>query len=427
MTTKELHDLFIGSNGVTTDSRNCPDGSIFFALKGATFDGNNYATTALEKGCSYAIVDRMVGTDKRLIQVDDVLATLQNLARYHRSKFDIPVIAITGTNGKTTTKELTNAILRRKYSVLCTQGNLNNHIGVPLTLLNMRPDHDIAIIEMGANHPGEIATLCSIANPNYGLITNVGKAHLEGFGNFMGVIKTKSELYRHLEKYHGKVFVNSDNQFLMTALNGYGNIINYDESSISMIPGKTMVTYRWPQGIVETHICGDYNYENILAAITIGEHFKVSLSDMHQAISEYVPSNNRSQVTKTAKNTLIVDAYNANPTSMTASIRNFSRIDCSKTLKVAILGDMLELGTESVSEHRTMIEMLRNSRIEKVILVGREFGAALEGIHHSAETIQHFSTREGLEQALQRNPITNATILIKGSRGMALEKLISLL
>lgn len=427
MTTKELHNLFIGSNGVTTDSRNCPKGSIFFALKGATFDGNNYATTALEKGCSYAVVDRMVGTDKRLIQVDDVLAALQDLARYHRSKFDIPVIAITGTNGKTTTKELTNAVLRRKYNVLCTQGNLNNHIGVPLTLLSMRPDHDIAIIEMGANHPGEIATLCGIANPNYGLITNVGKAHLEGFGNFMGVIKTKSELYRHLEKCHGKVFVNSENQFLMTALNGYDNIVNYDSSSISMIPGKTMVTYRWPRGIVETHICGDYNYENILAALTIGEYFKVSLGDMHQAISEYIPSNNRSQITKTAKNTLIVDAYNANPTSMTASIRNFSRLDCSKSLKVAILGDMLELGTESVSEHRTMVEMLRNSRIEKMILVGREFGAALEDIHHSAETIQHFSTREELEQMLQRNPITNATILIKGSRGMALEKLISLL
>ncbi len=427
MTIKELHDLFIGSAGVTTDSRNCPKGSIFFALKGATFDGNNYATTALEKGCSYAIVDRMVGTDERLIQVDDTLTTLQDLARYHRSKFNIPVIAITGTNGKTTTKELTNAVLRRKYNVLCTQGNLNNHIGVPLTLLNMHHNHDIAIIEMGANHPGEIATLCSIANPSHGLITNVGKAHLKGFGNFMGVIKTKSELYRHLEKCNGKVFVNQENQFLMTALKGYENIVEYDDSSISMIPGKTMLTYRWQGGTVATHICGDYNYENIVAALTIGEHFKVALSDMHQAISEYTPSNNRSQITNTAKNTLIMDAYNANPTSMTAALRNFSRLDCTKLFKVAILGDMLELGSESVSEHRTIVEMLRNLRIDKILLVGHEFEAALKDIHHSYEKIQHFATREELEQMLQRNPIADATILIKGSHGMALEKLISML
>lgn len=426
MNIKELHNLFIGSAGVTTDSRNCPSGSIFFALKGASFDGNNYATMALEKGCSYAVVDRMVGTDKRLIQVDDVLITLQNLARYHRSQFNIPVIAITGTNGKTTTKELTNAVLRRKFNVLCTQGNLNNHIGVPLTLLNMRNCHEIAIIEMGANHPGEIATLCSIANPNYGLITNVGKAHLEGFGNFMGVIKTKSELYRHLEKCNGKIFINTENHFLTTALEGYNNIVRYDKTCMSMVPCKTMLTYRWSRGIVETHICGEYNYENIIAALTIGEHFKVPSADMHKAISEYVPSNNRSQVTKTDKNTLIVDAYNANPTSMTASIHNFSNLECPNMLKVAILGDMLELGAESVAEHRTILEVLRNSRIERMILVGNEFGTACSETCIN-DKMQHFATRMELESYLQRNPITNATILIKGSHGMALEKLIDLL
>jgi len=426
MDIRKLHNIFKGSTGVTTDSRNCPQGSIFFALKGASFDGNNYATTALEKGCSYAVVDRMVGTDNRLIMVDDVLATLQKLAHYHRSQYHIPVIAITGTNGKTTTKELTNAVLRRKYNVLCTQGNLNNHIGVPLTLLNMRHDHDIAIIEMGANHPGEIKALCNIADPDYGLVTNVGKAHLEGFGSFMGVIETKSELYRYLENKKGKIFINPDNQFLMTALKGYEDIIRYDSDSISMFPGKAMISYRWPRGTVETHICGDYNYENILAALTVGQYFKVATSDMHLAISEYIPSNNRSQVTQTAKNTLIVDAYNANPTSMTASIRNFSRIDCPGMLKIAILGDMWELGKESVSEHRTIIEMLRNSRIERIILVGSEFEKALEGINTS-DSLQHFATREDLEQYLQQNLLENATILVKGSRGMALEKLISYL
>lgn len=426
MKIQELHNLFKSSTGITTDSRNCQYDSIFFALKGASFDGNNYATTALEKGCSYAVVDRMVGTDKRLILVDNVLATLQDLARYHRSLYDIPVIAITGTNGKTTTKELTNAVLRRKYNVLCTQGNLNNHIGVPLTLLNLRHDHDMAIIEMGANHPGEIAELCSIANPNYGIITNVGKAHLEGFGSFMGVIQTKSELYRYLEHNNDKIFVNSDNHFLMTALNGYGNIIQYNINSISMLPDRTMIAYRCSHGVVETHLCGDYNFENIMAAITIGQHFKVASNDIHHAISDYVPSNNRSQVTKTAKNTLIVDAYNANPTSMTASIRNFSRIECPGMLKVAILGDMWELGSESKSEHRTIIEMLRNSRIERIILVGSEFAAALKEIH-SIEYIRHYDTRQELEQILQHNPINNATILIKGSRGMALEKLIEYL
>jgi len=426
MDIKNLHNLLKGSTGVTTDSRNCPKGSIFFALKGTSFDGNNYAMTALEKGCSYAVVDRAVEEDKRLIIVDDVLATLQELARYHRSLFKIPVIAITGTNGKTTTKELTNAVLSKKYNVLCTQGNLNNHIGVPLTLLKMRHEHEIAIIEMGANHPGEIQTLCNIADPDYGLITNVGKAHLEGFGDFMGVIKTKSELYRHLEMKKGKVFVNPDNQFLITALNGYDNIVRYDCNMISMFPGKAMISYRWPRGVVETHICGDYNYENILAALTIGQHFKVAASDMHQAISEYIPSNNRSQITKTSSNTLIVDAYNANPTSMTASIRNFSRIDCPGMLKIAILGDMWELGAESVSEHRTIIEMLRNLRIERIIFVGHEFGKALDGIN-TDENLQHFASREELEQHIQQKPITNSYILIKGSRGMALEKIINLL
>lgn len=423
MNIEELHGLVMGATGVTTDSRNCPKGSIFFALKGVSFDGNNYATTALERGCSYAIVDRVVGTDPHLILVDNVLETLQKIAHYHRSQFNIPVLAITGTNGKTTTKELVNAVLRRKYNVLCTQGNFNNHIGVPLTLLNMHRNHDIAVIEMGANHPGEIEALCNIANPTYGLITNVGKAHLEGFGSFMGVIETKSELYRYLEKKNCRIFINPENQFLTTALNGYENTIYYDPAAISMFPDKSMLTYRWTRGIVETHLCGDYNYENILAAIAVGQYFKIASGDIHQAISEYIPSNNRSQITKTARNTLIVDTYNANPTSMTASIRNFSRMACPGTLKIAILGDMWELGVESEPEHRTIVQMLRNSRIERVLLVGQEFGKAITGTN-LPEYIRHFETREDLEIYLQSNHISNATVLIKGSRGMTLEKLI---
>lgn len=426
MTIPNLHDLFLSSTGITTDSRNCKEGSIFFALKGATFDGNNYAAMALEKGCSYAIVDRPVGNDNRLILVDDVLKTLQQLANYHRMTFNIPVIGITGTNGKTTTKELVNAVLRRKYNVLCTQGNFNNHIGVPLTLLGLNKEHEIAIIEMGANHPGEIDFLCRIANPTYGLITNVGKAHLEGFGSFEGVIKTKSELYRHIEKNHGTIFVNPANSFLTSVLeDNKARIVQYP-SHIALIKGQTMLKYKWSRGLVETHLCGDYNFENLMAAITVGMHFMVSEDTIHQAISEYVPTNNRSQIVQTATNTLIVDTYNANPTSMTASINNFSNMICSN-MKIAILGDMLELGAESVAEHRTIIEKLRNSCLNHVILVGPEFGKALEIVddnYEKAKLFEHYATRALLEEQLQRKNLTNVTILIKGSHGMALEKLV---
>jgi len=426
MTISELHDFFIASTGITTDSRNCKKGSMFFALKGASFDGNNYATMALEKGCSYAVVDRQVGNDPRLLLVDDVLTTLQQLANYHRMRFNIPFIGITGTNGKTTTKELVNAVLRRKYNVLCTQGNFNNHIGVPLTLLGLRKEHEIAIIEMGANHPGEIEFLCNIANPTYGLITNVGKAHLEGFGSFEGVIKTKSELYRHLERNNGTIFVNPDNSFLMSALaNSQARIVRYS-SHIAMSKGREMLTYRWSRGEVETHLCGDYNFENLIAAMTVGSHFMVNEADIHQAISEYVPTNNRSQIVNTATNKLIVDTYNANPTSMTASINNFNNMEC-KNIKVAILGDMLELGAESVAEHRTIIEKLRTSHINRIILIGPEFGKALgigSGGYEKIRNFDYYATREELEQQLQRTVIANSTILIKGSHGMALEKLV---
>ena len=426
MEISELYKLFLEHRVITTDSRDCPKDSIFFALKGESFNGNAFAAAALEKGCAYAVVDRQVGNNPRLILVDDVLTTLQQLANYHRMTFNIPVIGITGTNGKTTTKELVSAVLRRKFNVLCTQGNFNNHIGVPLTLLGIKKEHEMAIIEMGANHPGEIEFLCNIANPTHGLITNVGKAHLEGFGSFEGVIKTKSELYRHLEKNHGTIFVNPDNSFLMSALdNTHARIVLYS-SLIAMMEGGEMLNYKWSRGEVKTHLCGDYNFENLIAAITVGMHFMVNEVDIHQAISEYVPTNNRSQITNTATNKLIIDTYNANPTSMTASINNFNNMEC-KNYKIAILGDMLELGAESIAEHRTIVEKLRTSHINRIILIGPEFGKALSmgpEDYTKIKNIDYFATREELEQQLQRAAITNATILIKGSHGIALEKLV---
>lgn len=425
---KKLHQLFLESEGVTTDTRSCKPGTIFFALKGATFDGNKFALKALESGCSYAVVDcEHFSDDPRLIYTENVLQTLQKLAAFHRDRFRIPVVAITGTNGKTTTKELLNTVLRRKYNVLCTEGNLNNQIGVPLTLLRITDKHQIAIIEMGASHPGDIAELCQIAHPSHGIITNVGKAHLQGFGSFEGVIRTKSELYKYLIASKGTVFINPENNFLTTALGKYHNIVEYT-SRAELIPHQPTLTYRWSGGNVRTNLCGDYNMENLLAVMTIGSHFNVPREVIHEAIGAYVPSNNRSQFHKTERNMLILDVYNANPTSMTASINNFSKMEC-QTVKIAILGDMLELGESSVAEHRTIIEKLRNSTLDNVYLVGGNFGEAAEesGERVLPASFRLFPDVPSLMTQLRQNPISNATVLLKASRGIALEKCIDLL
>ena len=371
MEIKELYEVYKAHPVVTTDSRNCPEGSIFFALKGETFDGNKFAVAAIEKGCAYAVVDDKTIEHPQTILVDNVLDTLQQLARYHREQLDIPFVGITGTNGKTTTKELVATVLSKKYRVHYTQGNFNNHIGVPLTLLSIKPDCEIAVVEMGANHPGEIKTLANIALPTCGLITNVGKAHLEGFGSLEGVINTKKELYDNLAARGGHVFVNAANPLLMNVLNAESyTTYSSNPDVVADVNGRLVrcapyVEFEWAKFQLSTHFVGAYNLDNMLAAITVGLHFGVAEKDICDAISNYVPANNRSQLTKTERNTLIVDAYNANPTSMMAAIDNFDIMEGEN--KMAILGDMLELGEQSEVEHQNIMRRLMESKIEKII------------------------------------------------------------
>ena len=431
MEIKELYEIYKAHPVVTTDSRNCPEGSIFFALKGETFDGNKFAVAAIEKGCAYAVVDDKTIEHPQTILVDNVLDTLQQLARYHREQLDIPFVGITGTNGKTTTKELVATVLSKKYRVHYTQGNFNNHIGVPLTLLSIKPDCEIAVIEMGANHPGEIKTLANIALPTCGLITNVGKAHLEGFGSLEGVINTKKELYDNLVVRGGHVFVNAANPLLMNVLNAK-SYTTYSSNSDVMadVNGRLLrcapyVEFEWHSQLstfnfqLSTCFVGAYNLDNMLAAITVGLHFGVTKEDICSAISDYVPANNRSQLTKTERNTLIVDAYNANPTSMMAAIDNFDIMEGEN--KMVILGDMLELGEQSEVEHQNIVRRLMESKIERIILVGKEFKKACETLG-----VNKFEIIESLGDDFksQLSVLNSQLILLKGSNGIGLYKLI---
>ncbi len=449
MEIKELYEIYKAHPVVTTDSRNCPEGSIFFALKGETFDGNKFAVAAIEKGCAYAVVDDLnqctmhnaqcTIKESQLILVDNVLDTLQQLARYHREQLDIPFVGITGTNGKTTTKELVATVLSKKYRVHYTQGNFNNHIGVPLTLLSIKPDCEIAVIEMGANHPGEIKTLANIALPTCGLITNVGKAHLEGFGSLEGVINTKKELYDNLTERGGHVFVNAANLLLMKVLNAKSyTTYSSNPDVVADVNGRLLrcvpyVEFEWKlnnaqctmhNAQLSTHFVGAYNLDNMLAAITVGLHFGVDEKDICDAISNYVPANNRSQLTKTERNTLIVDAYNANPTSMMAAIDNFDIMEGEN--KMAILGDMLELGEQSEVEHQNIVRRLMELKIERIILVGKEFSKCI--MHNAQCTIDtRFVVYESLDAMLETQCIASLQsqlILLKGSNGIGLYKLI---
>ena len=420
-----LYQIFLECNTVTTDSRNCPKDSMFIALKGDSFNGNAFATQAINDGCAYAIVDEAahaVKGDKRYILVDSCIETLQQLANYHRRQLGTRIIGITGTNGKTTTKELISAVLSQSYNILYTQGNLNNHIGVPVTLLRLKAEHDLAVIEMGANHPGEIKSLAEIAEPDYGIITNVGKAHLEGFGSFEGVIKTKGELYDFLRKKEGAIiFIHHDNPYLMNIASGlnqipYGNDESlYDNGHVT--GNSPYLTFEWKAGKngenyeVETQLIGEYNFPNALAAITIGRFFKVEPQKINKALTEYAPQNNRSQLKKTAENTLIIDAYNANPTSMMAALENFNKMTVAH--KMLILGDMRELGAESAAEHQKIVDFIKACEFEKVIFVGNLFAAA----EHSYQT---YSNAQELIQALQTDKPKDYTILIKGSNGIKL-------
>ncbi|MDL2213208.1 UDP-N-acetylmuramoyl-tripeptide--D-alanyl-D-alanine ligase [Bacteroides sp. OttesenSCG-928-N06] len=432
MNISALYQLFKKSNGVTTDSRNCPEGSIFFALRGDSFNGNQYAAQALEKGCAYAVVDDSNyhnPQDNRYLFTHDVLHTLQLLAHHHRKELKTKVIGITGTNGKTTTKELIAAVLSQAFNVLYTQGNLNNHIGVPLTLLNIQPQHEIAVIEMGANHPGEIKQLAEITDPDYGIITNVGKAHLEGFGSFEGVINTKGELYNYLRaKENAVVFINQENHYLTHIATGL-NLVAYGTTPGLFVSGQasensTFLEFDWQAGQdteryhVATRLIGDYNLTNALAAIAIGRYMGVDSVAINEALAAYKPQNNRSQLTRTERNTLIIDAYNANPTSMKAAIENFRKINLPH--KMVILGDMRELGNESDMEHQRIVELLQESAFEETILIGELFAAT----RHPYQSYKHV---DDYIAAIETSKPSGKTILIKGSNGIRLNKVLGYL
>ena len=444
MDIKELYKLYQQHPCITTDSRNCPEGSIFLALKGASFNGNQFAQAALEKGCSYAIVDeKEFQTDSRIILVDDCLQTYKDLAREHRRQFEIPVIGITGTNGKTTTKELIRAVLAECYNVMATEGNFNNDVGVPKTLFRLSEEHDIAVVEMGASHPGDIKTLVETAEPNCGLITNVGRAHLLGFGSFEGVCKTKGELYDFLLAHNSPIFVNRDNKFLtemisqrLTAKSEKPDIYYYGQSDHSdiLIKGEVVscapfLKFRWREQDhetgyvgewmeVQTHLIGAYNIDNMLAAITIGYVNNVPFEQINHALESYVPQNNRSQMTVTETNHLVVDAYNANPTSMKAAIDNFKLMEVSP--KMAIIGQMGELGDVSDEEHRKVVEMLTEAHFDQVWLVGENYDKI-------ACNFRKFKNVEEVKEALHTSPITNYYIFIKGSNSNKLFQLPELL
>jgi UDP-N-acetylmuramoyl-tripeptide--D-alanyl-D-alanine ligase len=424
-----LYAIFREHPTVTTDSRNIPTNSIFFALKGDNFNGNAFAHEAISKGAAYAVIDEPeFATNDKMILVKDVLLSLQQLAQHHRNQLRLPILAITGTNGKTTTKELITAVLSKKFKVNSTKGNLNNHIGVPLTLLSMSTETEFGVVEMGANHPGEIKILCDIANPDFGLITNIGKAHLEGFGSFEGVIKTKSEMYDFIRNKGGKCFVNADNTLLMQQVKGIKQI-SYGKSTEYFMAGELastdnylVVKVLFSKGwlYLKSKLIGDYNFENLLAAACVGKYFEVDPLLIQNAIAEYSPSNNRSQLIQKAKNTIIMDAYNANPTSMMAALSNFAGIRHEN--KCIILGDMLELGTVSAEEHQKITDFIEEQKFSEVYLVGPQFKNTIDRTQK-----KKFDQVELLSNYLKTQPIENKLILIKGSRGIHLEKILELL
>lgn len=422
MTISEIYELFLHHPKVTTDSRDCPRGSIFFALKGERFDGNLYASKALDAGCAYAIIDNpdyFIG--ERTILVKNALTTLQQLAHRHRKMVGIPIIGITGTNGKTTTKELLAKVLSSKYNLLYTEGNLNNQIGVPLTLLRLNHDHEMAVIEMGASHPGDIKELVDIVQPNYGIITNVGRAHLEGFGSFEGVVKTKGELYDFIRKSKGKIFINKDDKLLESIAQGIEKI-TYGISEDAFASGRVLdcnpfLTFEWKQQgkihIVETQLIGSYNLSNVLVAVAVGRFFKIPAERISRAISSYEPTNNRSQFKETKDNRLIIDAYNANPSSMKLALENFASMQVSP--KAIILGDMRELGPTSKVLHAEIVAQIKASHFDKVYLCGEHF-------RETGKEFNTFATTTDLLLHLQANPLKGFHILIKGSHSLALEK-----
>jgi UDP-N-acetylmuramoyl-tripeptide--D-alanyl-D-alanine ligase len=427
MDIQNLYQKYRESGRVSTDTRQITPGSVFFALKGDKFNANEFASDALTKGASYAVIDESkYATDDRYILVEDVLDTLQKLARHHRDQLKIPFIGLTGSNGKTTSKELLHAVLSKKYKTLATKGNLNNHIGVPLTILSIDDSIEIAVIEMGANHLGEIALLCSIANPTHGFITNIGRAHIGMFGGFENIIRAKSELFQHLIQTKGQVFINSQNPILSNMAKRFTNPLFYpgggDYYHCELLNADPFLKVRTESGEeITTQLIGDYNFENVASALCIGKHFGVKAKEANTAIADYSPGNMRSQVVKKGSNTIILDAYNANPSSMNAAIENLASMKAEK--KVAIVGDMFELGDEAEAEHKAIGKLLANKQFNDVYLCGKLMQAARTEL----PTAHYFEKKEDLLKALQQKPISNATVLIKASRGIGLESVVEVL
>ncbi|RTL58893.1 MAG: UDP-N-acetylmuramoyl-tripeptide--D-alanyl-D-alanine ligase [Sphingobacteriales bacterium] len=424
MTIEQLYSIYVKYPSVQTDTRKLKEGDLFFALKGENFNGNLFAKEALEKGAVYAIVDETIAdANERIIKVDDVLTTLQQLAGHHRKQFNIPFLAITGSNGKTTTKELIHSVLSRQYKTYTTEGNLNNHIGVPLTLLRIKTDAEMAVIEMGANHQKEIASYCTYALPNYGLINNCGKAHLEGFGGIEGVRKGKGELYDHIRTNGGSIFINNDYDYLKEMSKGISNKISYGtadaETTGHLLESepflKVIITSDEAINSIQTQLVGDYNLPNVLAAVAVGKYFKVPADKIKLAIENYIPSNSRSQLIEKGTNKIILDAYNANPSSMKAAIENFAKVHADK--KVLLLGGMAELGEESVKEHEAIVELIQQYRWEKVVLVGGDFAKVQHPFLFFKNSLQ-------ANQWYQKQHFENTYFLIKGSRTTRMEQLI---
>ena len=428
-TTENIYQLFNDFPKISTDSRKIEKGSIFFALKGDNFNGNKFAADSLKKGAEYSIIDeKEFVISNRTILVNSVLETLQDLANLHRKKLGIPILAITGTNGKTTTKELVSAVLSEKFKVSFTEGNLNNHIGVPLTLLKMNAKTQFGVVEMGANHLGEIAELCKITEPNFGIITNIGKAHLEGFGSFEGVKKTKAELFNYIKEKNGTFFYNSDNSILKTLAADYKNKITFGHENANLTgellqsPPFVHIKINFEKGVLylNTNLIGDYNFENILAAACIGNYFNVDPLQIQKALKKYQPQNNRSQLIKKGALEIIMDAYNANPTSMQASIKSF--LANNNGDNYLILGDMLELGKYSHDEHTKILNLITELKATNVFIVGPIFTEI--GIEFNFKTFLNISE---LNEFLRKEPIKNGNLLIKGSRGIELEKVLEFL
>jgi UDP-N-acetylmuramoyl-tripeptide--D-alanyl-D-alanine ligase len=419
MTIETLYSIYLSHPVVCTDTRSIEKGCLFFCLRGDTFNGNTFATKALEQGAAFVITEDATLVGDAFIYTPDALLTLQQLAGHHRLQLNIPVLGITGTNGKTTTKELLKAVLERKFRVSATVGNLNNHIGVPLSLLRIGKDAEIAIIEMGANHPGEIAELCEIAHPNFGIITNIGKAHLEGFGSFENIIRTKEAVYIYVRNHDGILFVNEQNELLI-GLSEDCERITYGTGEDaayrgSIIDANPVLKIQWDEYVINTRMTGKYNFENIMSAISVGCFFGVPDKEIVVALEEYAPSNSRSQLLQTATNFVILDAYNANPTSMEAALENFNAMDGAR--KAVLLGDMLELGATKESEHRSILDIVATMNFDLVLLTGPVFSSVCEN-----KTWHCFANSDDTFAWLQAHPINGYSVLVKGSRGIRLEK-----